>query len=241
MSFILDALRKSQASRQQHAGPGTIAVEAAPRSAQPHNWWAMVIIIVSVNLTVLAGFIYWISRDEPASEVQAQGQPENRRAPPERVQTGPVREPESMASQAMQPLPDAPPATSIRGEVRPLSAEVRETQPGVPTRPADRPDSTREAQTPPDPAPPVILTSTPPDSGFLPTLAELQLENRIALSPLHVDVHVFNEDPRRRFVLVNARKYKEGERLSEGPLLEAIRRDGLVMYYRGERFLVPRE
>ena len=90
-------------------------------------------------------------------------------------------------------------------------------------------------------AAPVIQPDPSQDSDFLPTLAELQLDNRIALSPLHVDVHVFNEDPRRRFVLINSRKYKEGERISEGPLLETIRRDGLVMYYRGQRFVVPRE
>ena len=52
-----------------------------PRGAQqPHNWWAMAIAIVLVNLTVVLGFIYWTSRDG--------GTPRHRSAQPE---TQPVR------------------------------------------------------------------------------------------------------------------------------------------------------
>jgi len=37
------------------------------------------------------------------------------------------------------------------------------------------------------------------------------------------------------------RKYHEGNTLQEGPVLERIRRDGVVLNYQGLRFIVPRQ
>ena len=36
-------------------------------------------------------------------------------------------------------------------------------------------------------------------------------------------------------------KYREKDRLAEGPSLEEITRDGVVLDYRGTRFVLPRE
>ncbi len=226
MSFILDALKKSQASRQRQTGPGIITVETAPGKEPAPGWVTTVIAILVLNLLVLSALAWWIARDketvlmstdrataEQASATAAQ-QAQNRMGP---------KQPDDLPAKAQ---------AADRPAVRPLSAEVRE--------PALQ-EGTGQARTAAAP-PPAVVTATPSeDAGFLPTLAELQLDQRIQLSPLHVDVHVYNENPQRRFVLINARKYKEGERLSEGPLLEEIRRDGLVMYYRDQRFLVPRD
>jgi hypothetical protein len=40
---------------------------------------------------------------------------------------------------------------------------------------------------------------------------------------------------------VNTVKYREGETLSEGPRVASIVREGVVLEYRGDRFLLPRE
>jgi hypothetical protein len=37
------------------------------------------------------------------------------------------------------------------------------------------------------------------------------------------------------------RKYREGAELQDGPTLERIRRDGVVLSYDGLRFMVPRQ
>lgn len=55
---------------------------------------------------------------------------------------------------------------------------------------------------------------------------------------LNVDVHVYNEEPQRRFVLLNLRRYREGQTLSEGPTLVEIQPDGIVFDFRGERVLM---
>lgn len=231
MSFIFDALRKSQSSRQQHSGPGTVAVETAPSTPQTQGWLTIVAAIVVLNLIVVAFFAWYIMREQSGAAAGAA----------DSAQVVHQAESADSAEAAIAVPPRSKQASERaamgRGEVRPLSSEVRDERAQATARPETQisaPAGTTETARAPTPTP----SET---AGFLPTLAELTLDQRIQLSPLHIDVHVYNENPQRRFVLINARKYKEGERLSEGPLLEEIRRDGLVMYYRDQRFIVPRD
>jgi general secretion pathway protein B len=76
---------------------------------------------------------------------------------------------------------------------------------------------------------------------MLPSINELYLTGNQSLPDIHLDVHVYASRPADRFVYINMRKYREGAVLQEGPTLERIRRDGVVLNYNGLRFLVPRQ
>jgi len=75
----------------------------------------------------------------------------------------------------------------------------------------------------------------------LPTISEVSLSGSQALPELHLDVHVYATKPADRFVYINNRKYHEGTKLEEGPTVERIRRDGVVLNDQGIRFLLPRQ
>ena len=75
----------------------------------------------------------------------------------------------------------------------------------------------------------------------LPSINEINLTGAQALPELHLDVHVFATKPADRFVYINMRKYHEGGVLQEGPIVERIRRDGVVLNYHGLRFVLPRQ
>ena len=75
----------------------------------------------------------------------------------------------------------------------------------------------------------------------LPSMSEISLNGAQALPELHLDVHVYATRPAERFVYINMRKYHEGAALQEGPTVERIRRDGVVLNYQGLRFLLPRQ
>jgi general secretion pathway protein B len=75
----------------------------------------------------------------------------------------------------------------------------------------------------------------------LPTISEISLSGAQALPDLHLDVHVYATKPAERFVYINNRKYHEGAKLQEGPTIERIRRDGVVLNYQGIRFLLSRQ
>ena len=98
---------------------------------------------------------------------------------------------------------------------------------------------------PPAPVAPVPeaedLPYTPPPSAApapatdnLPTADEVSA--RGGLPALHLDLHVYATAPQQRFIFVNSRKYREGDALQEGPVVEQITSTGAVLSYRGARF-----
>jgi hypothetical protein len=88
---------------------------------------------------------------------------------------------------------------------------------------------------------PVLTEDHADDEEVLPTINEINLAGQPALANLHLDVHVYATQPSERFVYINMRKYREGATLAEGPVLESIRRDGVVLNYQGLRFVLPRQ
>jgi general secretion pathway protein B len=70
---------------------------------------------------------------------------------------------------------------------------------------------------------------------------ELRADGTLQLPDLHLDIHVYSETPADRFVFINMGKYKEGDSLSEGPVVSEIRTDGVVLEHSGTRFLMPRQ
>ena len=70
----------------------------------------------------------------------------------------------------------------------------------------------------------------------MPAWDELSLEFRSQFSLPHLDVHVYADEPRRRFILVDLQKYREGDTLENGAVLEEILSDSIQLNYEGTRF-----
>jgi general secretion pathway protein B len=73
-----------------------------------------------------------------------------------------------------------------------------------------------------------------------PRWEDLPSEERNRLPAPRIDVHVFAREPARRFVLINLRKYQEGDTVDEGATIESILADGIVLSYQGQRYRVDR-
>jgi general secretion pathway protein B len=150
------------------------------------------------------------------------------------VRSAPLHKPAKSLTRTapLETLPSSPagPARSKRPTL--ARATPLESEPPPALRPKSRaslPDLSAEA----DPyAPELPLAAT---KAGLPDL--LPETNRRA-PELSMDIHVYSDQPDKRFVLINSRRYREGERLSEGPLVEAITREGAVLRYEGQRFLL---
>jgi general secretion pathway protein B len=61
------------------------------------------------------------------------------------------------------------------------------------------------------------------------------------LPDLHLDIHVYSDQPADRFVFINMKKYKENSTLTEGPGVREITPDGVVLEHAGTAFLLPRD
>jgi general secretion pathway protein B len=88
------------------------------------------------------------------------------------------------------------------------------------------------------PQPQRLSNLTDPSSNPSATpLSEMPPAYRADFPALTVEVHVWDSDPAKRFVLVNGHHYNEGDTLAQGPRLAEIAQDGLVLEYHGSRVL----
>jgi general secretion pathway protein B len=260
MSFILDALKKSELERQRQAIPGLVdAGFARPRARLP-VWVLGIAALLAVNLLVLSVVLmrgWWAPRTPPpvpaivappVAAASSNSQPAAGSVAP------PVRPSDPAAaagSDHFSPLDAAPqyaPEIPVAGNAMAGNSDAGSPGAGNPVSGAAPRHS---GASPPAVAggraghrrDPVLTDDDykPKDEEVLPTINELSLSGGQALPDLHLDVHVFATKAADRFVYINMRKYHEGATLEEGPTVERIRRDGVILSYQGLRFLLPRQ
>ena len=144
------------------------------------------------------------------------------------------------------PRPLPPPVTAPPPEPEPIVFD--EELPEDASAPApeiaeDMLDQDAEDQTPQEQSPEPKSVEPEPDWDKIPLVSDLPPEIRDELSDLTINVHGYFENPARRVVFINMRRYKVGDRMGDGQyLLEAITPEGVVINY-GEgraRLLVKR-
>jgi general secretion pathway protein B len=217
VSFILDALRKSEHERQRAASPGLAQVPLAAPPAQLPRWALLLIGLLAAAVLVLGGAWWQSTRTEGRVAANA--------ATVER----PVQLPPAPASSTAAPPAATAPPPEPAAASRPPEPTAPVRQSGLATAAAP---SVAEAPQP----------FTPPeaDEPALPSPAALAAEG-IAVPPLRLELHRFRAEPRDRFVFINGRKYVEGDRLVEGPEIVSIVATGAVLVHGGRRFLLVPE
>jgi general secretion pathway protein B len=226
MSFILDALKKSEIERQRQSVPGLMDTRMIPRRNRLPVWAAALAVLLGMNLLVLTFFLTRKSASAAHATKAADAAPAPASvAPPETqhfspLDAAPVYAPEIPVAPGESPAPLRPPiARKLSTDGLGMAA----------VHPAHHPDP--------------LLTDgdAKADQELLPSISEINLTGAQALPELHLDVHVYATKAAERFVYINMRKYHEGATLQEGPTVERIRRDGVVLSYRGLRFILPRQ
>jgi general secretion pathway protein B len=251
MSFILDALKKSEIERQRQTMPGLVdsgMVRARPRLPM---WAIALCALLAINLLVLSFVLVRGMMHTPsASRTDATAKARRGAAPVDEIGAD-TAGPDLPGAEARRGLPQGDAATGAPGthfsplDTAPLYAPeipvaaVPAPLPMVPKAASSEIPGARALHRR-DP----LLTDEdykPDDEEVLPTINEISLTGAQALPELHLDVHVYATRPAERFVYVNMRKYHEGATLQEGPTIERIRRDGVVLNYHALRFLLPRQ
>jgi len=205
MSFILDALKKSETERQEQTGAEFSNVPSSSGEPQSFKWLWILALLLLVNVIVLFGILL---REDEAPDT------------PTPVEQTPVEQ-------------SQPASSSFEDRV----AEARQNQPAPDTKTAESSPS-QPASTAPLEAPPQTVTQSGPR---LMTIDELRLNGTLQLPELHVDIHVYAEDPAERFVFINMKKHRENSQLDEGPVVAEITTDGVILKHQGSTFLLPRE
>ncbi len=228
MSFILDALKKSEIERQRQSVPGLMDTRSSPRRSRLPVWAVALGVLLGINLLVLTFVL--TRKSAPAAQAS---QPANAASAPEVAAPPPETQHFSPLDAAPVYAPEIPVAAGETTDAPLQPPIVRRASAGGPG------SATLRAAHHPDP----LLTDgdAKADQEVLPSINEINLTGAQALPELHLDVHVYATRAAERFVYVNMRKYHEGARLQEGPTVERIRRDGVVLNYQGLRFILPRQ
>lgn len=212
MSFILDALKKSENERQEQSDAEFATVPSSPDAPAAPRWLWILGALLAINAIVIVGL---------------------------------TLRPEATSTSSPIGTPAAEPVTVADSDTASFSdqvADARRTEPAT-SRPEPTPvaQNTNEAASQTQRAPVSVANLPVTRAAVLPTLNELRANGTLQLPDLHVDIHVYSDVPGERFVFINMNKYQENSRLSEGPDLDEITSDGVVLEYRGHTFLLPRE
>ncbi len=211
MSFILDALRKSENERRRQTGPALAAAPRATDTKKRSIWLPILAIVLTINAIVLATFLR--NRSEPLPEVIIALPPIETKARSLRSESGADTSPVMKAGTPSSTIRSIPAAT--------IASTTPATNPAAAAKPPSTPTKTIQEG--------------------LPSLATVRAAGLVSVANLHVDMHVYSQDAAKRFVFVNMNKYREGDQLAEGPTIEAITPDGVILIQQGNRFSMDRD
>jgi len=233
MSFILDALKKSESDRQRQGGPALFEVKVAPPRGGLPLWAVAIAVLFVANLAVVGWLLLRHAAAAPAS-----AQPALAAAPtPAAPSPPPAAAPPALARS--EPPPPEPAAALPHARALP--------EPPPPEAQAPAAAGSGEGSDPDDFAP---AAEAPPSAGIgrvkrgtdagVPLYQQLAATPNTQLPQLRLDLHAYADRPEDRWVLINMHKLREGDSL-EGVHVERITPDGAVLSFQGSQFLLTQE
>ncbi|MGP4843218.1 general secretion pathway protein GspB [Marinobacter sp. 1Y8] len=249
MSYILDALRKSESERQQGRVPdlsqSVQMVHKPRRKGIPVAWWLAVALFFNGAIVALvfwpgAGLRFDSAEGEVQPAAQASAESESQDVPSasqNRPEAQPVDQPttaptdKTSSSQDFKPIPTIPVETAPKGNGEQANPPMQEAvvlaeQPTliVPTRntSARQSDSAYEPER---------------EYDGVPHLIEMPLSFQRQIPSLRFNSHIYASDPAARRVIINDKYLRSGDSFS-GLRVVAITSDGVILSRIGTEFRV---
>jgi general secretion pathway protein B len=217
MSFILDALKKSEAQRQRADAPALYEMKMAPPRQGLPAWLLVLGALLIINIGVLC-------------VVLLRG---NHSAAPQADTTGGAPAAATTPALPVTPAPGAanPPPTAAAANPPDVAAA-----PSSAASAGDRADDTPAVEPAPGP-----VAANGANSGDVPTYDQAASVPGANLPELKLDLHAYSSNPAERFVFLNMVKLKEGQSSPAGVRVESITPDGAVLSWQGARFFLQRQ
>ena len=242
MSLILEALRKSEAERRRAQAPDLFAQPqlALPRPHPAWPRWAR-FALAGVGLVALLMLMraMW-PRPETVAATQVP-QPTVSKQMPASTASGEAVSTQVATVVAPPPQPRPQPGTLPA----PAPARLEQARPATPAVVAAAP-AFEQPRMPPEPiadvpAPAPAPTPIPAQAATPGTdtmrLSDLGTEERQQLPALKLSMHMWNDTPAQRFVILDGQRLGEGDRIGDA-VVEQITRDGAILDWNGRRLRV---
>lgn len=261
MSYILEALRKSERQRQARlASSHPSLLDPDGQRRQPWIPW-LVALLLAINAGTLAYLWLKSGGNNPPSVPPASPPPA---MPVANVEPGPPAQssrPAPIAQTETQPKPQLPipvrpepSATAVRNAGNPPSTPparpepvkpsvARTPPPSVPVSHPDVPSKDTEKVAPPSPAwapLPERSEPHPDDDAAIPLLDSLPSSFRERIPPFRINIHAYSSSPADRFVIIDMKKYRVGDKIPGGAELVDIRAESMVLRLDTVKFRISR-
>ena len=230
MSYVLEALKKAQAQREQGAVPGIhstqvpyVAVDGKPRSNPKPLLWS-----IAALLGVIAALLAW--RSLSLGGQTGEGVPTASSVPAPRVAAPVVVAPpvavSSSAAPALLPPPSPVPVSEslAKGEVQ-VPTATRKKLP--PSRAEPKAEAKVEAK-----------AKVPSNVPRIYAMSELPEDVRRALPTLVISGGSYSASPAQRLIIVNNQVFTESSQLAPGVVVEKIEPNAAVLSFRGYAYRV---
>jgi general secretion pathway protein B len=218
MSYILDALRKSDQQRRRGAAPTLLTLQpSAVVRKRPAYLKYGLLAVVLIGAGVVIGWLRpWQTEQVPSRNSES-------------VAAKPI-ELKPIESTARQP---APAQSAIPAQPTPELPAPAKPQTDGPPPEANAPVPGRAA------APPerrVNIAAADAAGETVIAMEQLPLPIRQELPKMIVTVHAYSATPAKRLIGIGSRILREGDYVVPGMQLEEITPDGMILSYRGYRF-----
>jgi general secretion pathway protein B len=253
MSFILNALRKSEQERQalkpESVTDRILLHQPQQNRGKTAKFFAFLII---GNLLIIACIVWFVrnnstsstettakalSKPLPVQETKVKSTMIAKSTQPERLQQKAQPKTTSIAEwvEAQKPKPDALPVKPVIIK-KPVAESIK--QPPIANKRVLR------LQTTPGLAAAVKVKQDTPETApvkkDIPSLIDLPFEFRQTLPKFTINVFFYSQQPEERFVMIDMVKYKPGQQIKDAMVLKEIRPGSLVVVYQNQTFQIKR-
>ena len=243
MSFILEALNKAERDRGSQTGHAITAPH--PIENNPRRQWLLVFLISIAGSALVFGLYLALQNSGFFSQEQKDA---ITAAPAAILPQKPTKAGAEMTAaidkKTLEVRPTAP-VNNANTEASRLHNMVGEPTQAAAIHTADKltttekKDTTAAAKLTEDKVayqPETKESALSSGHNDIPLIHNLPESIRTQLPALELNVHVFSDNPSKRFVYINSIRYSEGARIGDGIILEEIISNGVILSYRGTFF-----
>jgi general secretion pathway protein B len=257
MSYILDALKKSEKKRQRGTVPDLLTMQEALAHEQKKRplWAYMIMAALLLNALLLVWLVPWKAKksniplhatgenhtvmnesSSPASDL-SQMKPQELPADVNRQKPQVETPSDEISSQSLKRNQQVQPKADVQKKMPDELKSVVDTKmlhETAPLSPSAQPDTVAHVSSEPKPE----NNITPPVPNKIYSLSELPSSIQQSLPAFAISVFLYSNDPNARTVKVNGQMMKEGQYLSAGLKLEEITQNEAIFSYQNYRFRV---
>ena len=231
MSFILNALRKSEQERVVKQDESLENKLQVPSIAPKTNISIAMFFLILINLVFLMYFVWsFVTEDEQIVEAKDEPVSIEKHEIISDLNTNKINKPEPISIAELVEKNQKPTKFAIRK--KPVTElQQPKTIKAKPVEPLIKKQPKLVAKT----------VDTHKTSSLPPFLSELDYQFRRTVPNLDINVYVYAEHKQDRFIMIDMKKYQLGQQMDSGILLKDILMDSLVVEYNNKVFRIKRK